>query len=1170
MAFGLAMWKPVLFLTGLCLALTATEARAEAKSPYLKSKTNANGQFVRIELLGAKRILTLAEVEVYSSGKNIAATGKATQSSIGSGGAPERAIDGNKNPSYGGNGQTHTSEQKNPWWELDLGKETPINAISIWNRADGLERRLDGFTLQVLDKDRKKVFERMTIAAPAGAVHLRMEGNGNAVYQTHDGKKASPNDWKNDRSDAVYWTRRDPVAVPGDYKDQLPFAFQKGDTIAMIGNALGERFQHHGDIEVPVQSALPGMELAFRNMCLSGDQIDKFPRSSGFTPMDAYLQHVAPDVIFCFFGYNESYEDNPGDYTKRLVNYVRTLRSYQPNGETFPRIVLFSPIAHENLGDPNLPKGNANNRRLAKYTEATRTAAEQAGVAFVDLFSETKKLYKANKEPLTINGIHLNEKGGTLVGRYIAKTLTGKEPAADSATVAKLTADKNWHWFNRYRATDGNDIWGGRSKLKFVNDQTNAEVLQHELIMIDQMVANRDKAIWAAAKGESPVVSDGNVDAPVPVISNVGGGSKSSNASKEGSLEYLSGTEGVDKFTTPDGYKVNLFADEAMFPEMVNPVQMQVDGKGRIWAAVWPTYPKWEPLKEMNDALVILEDTDGDGVADKCKEFAKVHNPLGFEFWNGGVLVTSQPDLIFLKDTDGDDVADERHVILHGFGSSDTHHTANNLIYGPDGGIYWQSGVFLVHNHEHPWGAPLQTGASAMFRWDPRRFTVAYHAANSPNPHGIAFDYWGYHYANDGTGGRSYQVRPDEHGFKMHMLLNKEVRPVAADAIVSSENFPPEVQGNFLVCNTIGFLGLKNYKLHRDGYETEVTKQVKVDGKRKNVKEMVKFKTGEVWGTPEEDMLVSEDGNFRPTDAVFGEDGALYVSDWSNVIIGHMQHNIRDPNRDHSHGRIYRMVYEDRPLQKPVAIDGEPLDQLMANLEHPINGVRHRTRVELSERDSDEVIAAAKKWLAKWDAKNPDHAHHLLEGLWVHQQHNVRDMELLQTVLDSPVEHARIAAATVRHHWEVADPAKGAIEIEEEEEMEITPGGVISDTPELTTLRVNTVVEQLRYDVKELEVKAGKQVKLVFANPDALPHNLVIVKPGTADAVAAAAIAMGADGFKKQFIPASSDILHHTAMLEIGQIEDLDFKAPTTPGDYQFVCTFPGHATIMRGVLRVK
>jgi azurin/glucose/arabinose dehydrogenase len=693
-------------------------------------------------------------------------------------------------------------------------------------------------------------------------------------------------------------------------------------------------------------------------------------------------------------------------------------------------------------------------------------------------------------------------------------------------------------------------MWGGRSKIGYTGGQNNAVVLWHELVMLDAMTANRDRAIWSVARGGGYAPADDGVPAPMEVVSNVGGKSPSSHAHKEGSTAYLSGEEGIAKMRIAKGFEVGLFADEAMFPELANPVQMQVDGKGRIWVAAWHTYPKWEPLKEMRDALLILEDRDGDGRADSCKEFARVHNPVGFEFWNGGVLVTSAPDLLFLKDTDGDDVADVREVILGGFGSADTHHAANNLVMGPDGAIYWQSGIFLKNAHEHPWGPSLITGASGMYRFDPRRFTVAFHAALDHNPHGISFDQWGYHYATDGTSGRAFQVRPEGKGFKMHELLQRQYRPVPANAVVSSQHFPDELQGDFLIANTIGFRGIMGYDLQRDGH----------DGRN----------VGEVWGTPGVEMVRSEDGNFRPTDMVFGAEGALYFSDWCNIIIGHSAHHIRDPNRDKQHGRVYRMVHRERPLQQPVAIAGEPLDCLMRNLEHPVDGVRHRTRVELSGRSTDEVIEACREWLRHWDKGNPEHSRHILEALWVHQQHNVRDRGLLDTVLSLPVEHARIAGETVRHHWDVADPALGHQEIEEHEVMEVEPGGVVSDSPELTTLRINTISEQLRYDVTELEISAGKTIKLIFNNPDAVPHNLVIVKPGTADTVAAAAIALGAEGFAREFIPESADILHHTALLNGGESQTLEFTAPSDPGDYQFVCTFPGHAMLMRGIIRVK
>jgi mono/diheme cytochrome c family protein/glucose/arabinose dehydrogenase len=974
-------------------------------------------RFVRVSLSGEKRVLTLAEVEVKSGGKNIATAGKATQSTVGAGGAPERAIDGNKDGDFNKRGQTHTQEGQDPapWWELDLGSAWPIDSVQIWNRS-GLHERLKGFKIELLDAERKPVFTRENNPGPDGSITFTFVGKTEITMAAHDGK-ALP-------------VPILPEPVPAGYRDPETFAFGKGDVVAMIGNGLADRMQHDGWTETWLQVANPDKDLVFRNLSHTGDRPGHYPRSKGFTEMTDYLRHVKADVIFAFFGYNESFAGSKGlaAYEKQLADTIRTLRETRPDRK-IPRIVLFSPIAHENLNDPNLPDGSENNQRLALYTASMQKVAGQEGVAFVNLYEPTRKLYEEIADPLTINGVHLNALGNRHLGEVIARALGAKEPKAtdpELASVREAVLDKNWHWHNRYRATDGNDIWGGRSTLTFVNDQSNAEVLQHELAMLDLMTANRDPKIWARAKGSDARVDDSNVPPPVSVISNVGGGSKSSSAEKEGTLQYLTSEESISKMTVPKGFKVNVFADETKFPEIGNPVQMQVDGKGRLWVAAWKTYPKWEPLKPMDDSLVILHDENQDGVADRSTIFANVHCPLGFEFWNGGVIVTSQPDILFLKDTDGDDVADLRYVLFQGTDSADTHHAANNLIYGPDGGIYWQSGVFMQHNHEHPWGPSLEATASAMYRFDPRRYTIAFHANNSPNPHGTAFDEWGYHYANDGTGGRSYQVVPDPatKGFKMRELLVKEVRPVTADEVVSSPNFPDEMQGNFLVCNTIGFLGIKQYKLHREGF--------KEDGKN--------FQFGEVWGTPTEELLSSTDKNFRPTDAIFGGDGALYVSDWQNVIIGHMQHNIRDPNRDKKHGRVFRMTYESRPLQKPVAIDGAPVAALLENFRHPALGVRHRSRVELSERETKEVIAATKAWAAKLDGKKKEDARLLLEALWVHQQHNVRDRALLDLVLASPEPHAVVAAKTVQHHWDVADPVLNVVTspiMQQEEKIEV-------------------------------------------------------------------------------------------------------------------------------------
>ncbi len=1160
---------PSFFSAMLASVLLATAGFADVT-------TDKPGQFVRIELPKGG-ILTLAEVEILSGGKNIAKSGKPTQSSLGSGGVPERAIDGNKSPSWGDQGQTHTSETKgaSAWWEIDLGNEQKIEAIEIWNRADGLEMRLDQFKVSVLDAKRQPVFMREGNPAPDGSIHFDLAQKGKITLKSHSGAAGkaakavaaakSSNPWESSR-----------VEVPEDYRDPEIFEFQTGDTVAMIGNALGERMQHHGWLETLLQSQFNDKQLRFRNLAISGDRTDYYPRNKGFLPIDGYLQHVEADVVFVFFGYNESYENNPEGYTKKLNELVHKIRAVQPNGKSFPRIVLFSPIAHEELNSPNLPNGSENNVRLAAYTEATKAAAEASGVTFVDLFHPSQKLYEASEPPLTINGVHLNLEGNRLIAEAITEALTGQSvnASADLEPVREAVLYKNTHWFDRYRAVDGNDIWGSRSTLKFVGDQTNGDVLMHEMVMLDVMTANRDKKIWARANGDDHDVLDENVPAPIPVISNVGGKGNMSSAEKEGSLKYLSSEESRELISVPEGFQVNVFADEKMFPDLVNPVQMQVDAKGRLWVAAWPTYPKQEPMKDINDALLIFEDVDQDGVADKVTKFANIPNPLGFEFWGGGVIVSSQPNLVFLRDTDGDDIADEREILLHGVGSADTHHACNNLIFGPDGGIYWQSGIFLHNNFEHPWGPSLSTGNSAMYRFNPRTYEITMHGTNSPNPHGISFDRWGYHYATDGTGGRAYQVRPDGKSWKMFPLLKKEVRPVPANEIVSSAHFPDEMQQDFLICNAIGFLGIKQYRLHRDGGHT-YTETVGKGDQAKTIE--VTTQLGEVWGEPSggdlaggaQGLLISTDKNFRPTDAVFGDDGALYVSDWANVIIGHMQHNIRDPNRDKQHGRVFRVSHASRPLQESVKISRASLPELMTNLEHPVDGVRHRTRIELSARDTQEVIAAVQEWTKQFDPNSKDDAHHLLEALWVHQQHNVRNGELLAALLQSPEPHAQVAARTVQHFWYNVDSKSGGEFTQEIDHGSGKKSGVISDTADLLEIRIKTLVEKMRYDFTEFSVRAGKNVKVTFENPDFMPHNLLFVQPKSANELALAAMAMGQDGFKTGFVPTSDKVIAATRLLDNGEEQTIEFTAPSTPGTYEFVCTFPGHHLLMRGTWTV-
>jgi putative heme-binding domain-containing protein len=807
---------------------------------------------------------------------------------------------------------------------------------------------------------------------------------------------------------------------------QQKLELRKGDHICIVGNTLAERMQHFGWLETRLHARFPQHELVFRNLGFSADELTIRLRSRDFGSPDEWLRGEAPvpqpnklnpdapvrknrfeltntkaDVIFAFFGYNESFAGQEGleKFKGELAKQIDHWKSQKYNGHSAPRIVLFSPIAHENLGDRNLPDGKENNPRIALYTQAMAEVAKDKEIVFVDLFTPSLTLYEKYTEPLTINGIHLNEKGDFEIAAVIDAALFpgSPSPVADAKTLEPLrraVVDKNFYWFHRYRTTDGYSIYGDRAFLRFTGGQSNYEVGQRELEVLDVQTANRDKVIWAIAQGKKAELDESNLPPFIPVVTN-----------KPGPLEggkhiFLSGEAAIERMTLGKNLKIQLFASEEDFPELINPVQMAFDTRGRLWVAAWPTYPHWKPTEPMNDKLLILEDTDGDGRADKCTAFASdLHNPTGFEFWNGGVIVAMAPDILFLKDTDGDDKADVRISLLHGLDTADTHHTANSFTFDPGGALYFQEGTFHHTQVETPWGPPRRVVNGAVFRYEPRaqKFDV-YVSHGFANPHGHVFDRWGADIVIDGTGAVPYHGAlfsghinyPQKHS-RPPQVYQQRTRPCPGLEILSSSHFPEEYRGNLLVPNVIGFQGILRYKVDDSGSSLSATEL--------------------------EPIVFSSDPNFRPADVEVGPDGAIYFTDWQNPIIGHMQHNLRDPNRDRLHGRVYRVTYEGRPLVKSPPIEKQPVPALLDVLKHPDDRVRYRARIELSARPSDEVIAATQRWYEALDKNDPDYEHHVLEALWLHQQHNVVNVPLLKRVLASKEPRARAAAVRVLCYW---------------------------------------------------------------------------------------------------------------------------------------------------------
>ena len=1266
------------------------------------------------------------------------------------------------------------------------------------------------------------------------------------------------------------------------------FTPKNGDRIVLIGNTFADRMRHYGYFETFLQKKFPTQQLTLRNMGWSADEVGLQPRPlnfpgfgenntkqtlpqqevtfKGFTHegekivmpvvlnfagLNQDLTEQKADILLLCFGMNEAFKGLAGisQFTHDLEVFINNLQSHSYNGRSAPTVVLVSPIAHENLGG-YLPNPDAHNANLALYTNAIQKLATSKNLTFIDLFTPSLAYMKINStRPITINGIHLNALGYRLAAEWMGQSLGfGKLPDFDSPNSQKLLdviKRKDAHFFYRWRAVNGEYIYGRR------REPFGVIAYPSELRKLNQMVTALDSVIWNL--GKSNGISGYNkaleiVDRRgkpmdpmlVPTVAMTGrqGEAAHKNHGKMGLT--------TEKFKLPKGYSINLFASEKNFP-VEKPVAMNFDARGRLWVATMPTYPQYFPGIPVHDKIVILEDTNGDGKADKHTVFADdLYLPLGFEFGNGGVYVSQEPDILFLKDTNGDDKADQREVILTGFGSEDSHHATHAFTYGQEGALYFNEGHFLNSQVETPYG-PVRSYTGATYRYEPRTGKLSnYVSYPFYNPWGSVFDKWGTHLIGDASDGSNYFAPPmtgkvnypDKHP-RIDMFTQTRVRPTAGIEIVSSRQFPDAVQGDFLVNNNIGFQGTKQHRIIPKG--------------------------SGITGQEVEPLLQSSDPNFRPIDLKFGPDGGLYIADWYNPLISHGENPPRDPARDKSHGRIWRITYKNRPLLKRTDVSKQTIPELLNNLKGYEDRFRYRSRIQIRERKPSEVIPELKKWMTNLDKNNPQYEHHLLEGLWLCQDFEIVDEISLRILLNAKEYQARAAATKVLLHWRdripnslelmrksvndasprvrleavvslsfwdseqavtaaldvfqyptdyyleyairetfrlmkskwlpklkqgeqlttqpeanrylinllttkellslpqdinvlmslltrsdvgiaqkenavnslaeiqkmsridvllqaIRSEKKQAVSgdnitqnelirlllISEKRQLEqnmqdfkriikedssetmraISYAAILtveqSDESVLTVVRehktnlsgyligisfltdpvfkasfykkvsefapqlpaiafpllmkmtidteaqtqptkdllmsmeqlpqsvqntegfsqalaimknltgslaekdqkeiiailermgtieikLTTVEAKMAFDKKNITVPSGRSISLIFDNPDLMPHNVVIIKPGSTEKVGQAADAMASmkDGFEKNFIPSTSDVLFATPLVNSGKSFRLDFKAPLQPGEYPFICSFPGHWQIMQGILTV-
>jgi putative heme-binding domain-containing protein len=403
---------------------------------------------------------------------------------------------------------------------------------------------------------------------------------------------------------------------------------------------------------------------------------------------------------------------------------------------------------------------------------------------------------------------------------------------------------------------------------------------------------------------------------------------------------------------------VNLFAAD---PDISKPIQMNFDSSGGLWIASSEVYPQIRPGEKANDKIIVLRDTDGDGIADKRTVFADgLLIPTGvIPDGPHAAYVAESTQLLYLEDTDLDGRADRREVVLSGFGTEDTHHLIHTLRFGPDGCLYFNQSIYIHSHVDTPLGTRHLDGGG-IWRYHPDSGSLEVFCKGFVNPWGHVFDRVGESLATDGAffEGINY-VFPDSvfvsspGATRWLKGMNPGSPKHCGIEVLSGTHIPPEWSGD-LVTNDFRSHRVCRFTLKPSG-SAYISRQ-------------------------QPEIITTSHVAFRPIDARMGPDGALYVADWYNPIIQHGEVDFRDQRRDRLHGRIWRVSFRGRELDPWPAFSEASTDELLKLLEDPSLPVRQFARQQLWKRAADaprSVASAIRHW-----ARAEDRATRILELLW--------------------------------------------------------------------------------------------------------------------------------------------------------------------------------------------
>lgn len=738
------------------------------------------------------------------------------------------------------------------------------------------------------------------------------------------------------------------------------FSLKSKDVVVFVGGENVVAEQDSGWIEAAITAEVGKDAPIFRNMGWEGDTIYRQPRPLNWGSWKENLNAVGATTIVVWLGAMEAFEAE------------RTLADYRESANRFldelatvtPRIVVISPAPIEASPNAQIPSNHTRNDRLRQHGEILRSIAQERGYVFVDVFEPLLSQVNSG-ERLTRDGIHFTPAGLKRVSALVAQQLFGEAKGEVREELRKAIVDKNGLWFDAWRSMNWNFAYGDRTTQLFARGTSEFPAFAENLSEYPRHLTRGDEVIRSILEGRpAPQELPPPPPRPDPAVTTT--------------------EEQMKRFKVRDGYSVNLFADETL--GVVRPVQMSWDEAGRLWVLCVPSYPHVRPGERANDYLLVLEDSDGDGRADKATRFAEGLNmPMGFEFARDGVYVCESTQIILLRDSQQTGKATQREVVLSGFGTGDSHQKINSLRWGPDGWLWFTQGLHIVSAVETPQGIVELDGAG-LWRFNPRTLELRSYLQGSvagQNCWGVAFDDFGQPFHGSGADRHLWHTTPA----LVSPTYPKQLPGIAgtigksmSPEFLGSRRLPPELRGA-LVKGTYFTNQVSLFRLQDDG-STFVAESLG-------------------------DLLASSGNEFRPLEAMSGPDGAIYVCDWVNPIIGHYQASYRDPRRVLSHGRIWRVDYTRGEVVRSGKLQKMTDSELLRELSSPERWVREQAKSALYRRPTSAVVAAADSLLDELLASPKASAGTLYEISGVFSAHEAVRPALLGALLKSEDFRAR-------------------------------------------------------------------------------------------------------------------------------------------------------------------